>query len=129
MAEDMFDAGADASPASIHGFLLNLQRGVSISFVLIPRAQLAALELGFDLLRARGGIGPHVTSCGLGLQDFFEDLTVMHRSVGDCIAPNEFVLLIHIHMILIAIVIHSMKREFESMPYQKKIGQGCFTFI
>ena len=105
MAEDMFDAGANARTATIEGLLVSGQRGMAIAFALNLGAQACRVEMGFNRSGPIGRVSPDRPSSFRRQQDFFQHLTVMDRGIRDRILPNELVRLIHVHMVFVPIML------------------------
>ena len=108
MAEAMFDARSNARAAPVVRFLLGSQRVMARPFSVNLRSQLPGLQLNFDFLGPIGRVGPHIPPGLRKQQHVLQDLPVMHGRIGHRIVPNQFVRLIHIHMVLVAIVIVAM---------------------
>lgn len=85
MAEDMLDACANARAAPVVGLLLRGQRLLARPFSVNLGAQSCGFEVGFDLCGSVGRVGSESPSGLRGQQHLFQDLTVMHRRIGDCI--------------------------------------------
>src|SRR5262245_42263569 len=67
-----------------------------------PAAKAAGLERRLDLGRAIGAVGEHICRrVALG-QELFERLAVVHRRIGDLVAPDQLVLGVRIHVVLVA---------------------------
>ena len=82
MAEDMFDASANARATPIMDLLLSGQGLAPIPFSVNLGAQPCSFEVVLDRVRPIGGVGPDIASGLRGQQHLCQDLTVMDRRIG-----------------------------------------------
>ena len=105
MAEDMFDTRTNGRATPIVVLLLSGEGLVPIPFPMNLAAQPGGLEMDIDLCRSVGQVGPDIPPGLRRQEDFFEDLTAMHRGIRDRIPPNQLVLLIRVHIVFVPILI------------------------
>jgi hypothetical protein len=98
-AEDTFDVGSNTRAVPVMCLLLSGQGFMAIPFAVDLEAQSGGFEVGLDPLGPVGRVGPDIAS-GHGIQqDGRQNLTIMHRRIGDPILPNQLVHLIQVQMV------------------------------
>src|SRR4030043_682702 len=106
--KDMFHTTPDSGTCPVGLGLSIRQLLVLASLALKMLPILSLLQLSEFLLRTVGRVRPHIPTAVISIQKTLKDLTVMNRSRRHLIAANQFMLHIHINMILIAVVVLSI---------------------
>src|SRR4030042_2171118 len=106
--KDMFHTTPDSGTRPITLGLSIRQLLVLASLALKMLPILSLLQLSEFLLRTVRRVCPHIPTAVIFIQKTLKDLTVMNRRRGHLIAANQFMLHIHIDMILITVVVLSV---------------------
>src|SRR5262245_39260348 len=116
--KNVLDAGAHSRAGGVGGLLAPRQRMVAGTPTMNPALVALLLELGFDLRRPVGTIGPHLIA-GIGfVQNLIELLAIVDGSVGLGITANDLVVAVDADVVLVAI--EALVRSEE-----RRVGKGC----
>jgi hypothetical protein len=97
----MFDAGANLTPVAVCFRLRVRQRVVASGALMNTALEAAGSKLRLDLGRAIGAVGEHLRRRVAVVQEPIQLLAVVDRRIGHLAAPDQLVLGIRIHVVLV----------------------------
>src|ERR1700716_2985551 len=100
-SEHMFDAGANFAPIAVCFRLRVGERVVASAALMMTALEAPGSKLRLDLCRAIGAVGEHLRRRVALVQEPIQLLAVVDRRIGHLVAPDQLVLGIRIHVVLV----------------------------